>query len=399
MTVMTNNQNKYNKQRALILLKGIIPSFIGIFIPKKKKRIIFNSSYNTSYDFNSRYLFEYFLENLPDYEVRFVINDEEKRQQLNQQFGVENKYFIETQTLKGMWYALRAKTWIVSSLETPVGGFFLRFNRIVYHLGHGAYFKSAVFLEKNRPVAKKLYHYLIKNNFSHHLLTSPVLGEIGEKMFACDKSRIVVLGEPMNDRVFTPKIEMLTKAFGHQITEQKNILYMPTWRPDTPLRLFPFPDGEFEKIIKFIKHHHINIYLRLHPRYEGDLSFYTKQSANIKVMNGEVVKDVGDVIGFFDLVITDYSSGHLGYLLTHKPVMFLPYDLEEYEKRVGFVLPYEEITPGPKPTTMEEFITEIDLLLSDETYYLKDRKRVSELFNTYSRDNSKMNAEFLVKII
>ncbi len=394
---MSKNQNKHNKQRALILLKGFIPSFIGIFIPKIKNRIIFNSSWNEAYDFNSRYLFEYFIKYHSDYEVKFVMNDDEKREKLNQRFGIENNYFIETKTLKGMWYALKARAWIISAFETPVGGFFLRFNRIVYHLGHGAYFKSAMCLEKNRPLIKRVYHYLIKNNFSHHLLTSPTLAKIGEEMFACGKSRIVTLGEPMTDAVFTPDIELLKEKFGNDITEKKNVLYMPTWRPEGGLELFPFADKNIEDLVKFLEEHNINLHLRLHPQFEEDISFYTDKSNNIKVLNSSVAPDVNDVIGFFDLVITDYSSGHLGYLLTYKPVMFLPYDLEEYEKRVGFVLPYDEITPGPKPNTMKEFIVEIEKLLSDKNYYLEERKIVSEIFNKYSRDNSKMNAEFIIK--
>ena len=137
----------YNIKRAKILLKGIFPSIIGIFLPKNKNRIIFNSTRNEFYNFNTKYLFEYFIENHPELESRFVINDEVKRKELNRQFGVENNYFIETKSLRGIWYALRAGTWVTSAFETPVGGVFLRFNRFVYLLGHGTHFKAIVFNE------------------------------------------------------------------------------------------------------------------------------------------------------------------------------------------------------------------------------------------------------------
>jgi len=118
-----DNQNKYNKKRAKILLKGIFPSFVGIFLPKVKKRIIFNSTRNEFYNFNTKYLFEYFIKYHPEYESKYVINEQEKRDSLNKEFGKENDYFIETESLKGMWYVLRAKTWITSAFETPVGSF------------------------------------------------------------------------------------------------------------------------------------------------------------------------------------------------------------------------------------------------------------------------------------
>ena len=61
-------------------------------------------------------------------------------------------YFIETNSIQGMLYSLKAYTWITSSLELPVGGIFQRINRLVIHLGHGTPLKNIGFLEKNISV-------------------------------------------------------------------------------------------------------------------------------------------------------------------------------------------------------------------------------------------------------
>ena len=393
-----DNTNKYNNKRAKILLKGILPSFLGIFIPKNKKRVILTSTRNEFYNFNSKYLFEYFITNHPEYEVKYIMNNEAKREKLNKQFGVENNYFIETESLKGMWYALQAKTWCVSALETPVGGFFLKFNRIVLHLGHGAYFRSALFIENTLPWHKRLYYHLIKNNFSHHLITSDAIAKVAPKMFDCKKSQIAILGEPMNDRIFNPNEKLFKKIFGEDILEQQNILYAPTWRQDGSLKLFPFDDMNWDEFILFLEENNINIFLRMHPSYEEDLSFYTNKTANIKIMDSKAVEDVNEVIALFDMVITDYSSVYAGYLLLHKPLLFLSYDLEEYAQNTGFVLPYDKATAGPKPQTMVAFKNEISKLLNDETYFLEERQEASILFNgTNSDNNSKQVAQFIIK--
>jgi len=394
-----SNQNRYNKKRAKILLKGVIPSLIGIFLPKKSNRIIFNSTRNEFYNFNTKYLFEYFIKNYPEYEVKYVINDKEKRDRLNRLFGEDRNYFIETESQKGMFYALRAKAWVTSALETPVGGFWLKLNRFVYHVGHGAYFRSAIFIENFLPLKKKIYYNLIKNNFSYHLVTSETIAKIAPKMFACKKEQIVILGDPMNDKVWEPNIELIKEKFGEDTLKKRNILYMPTWRQDGSLKLFPFDDLEWDKLIGFLEKEEINIFLRMHPSYEEDLSFYTSKSEYFKILDTSVVEDVNEVIGFFDMVITDYSSGHTGFMLTHKPLMFLPYDLEKYEKRMGFVMPYHQATPGPKPTTLNEFIKEIKKLLDDKIYYLEERKKAAKLFNKYSKNSCKMNAEFIISKI
>lgn len=392
-----DNINKYNKKRAKILLKGIFPSFFGFFIPKNKKRIILTSTRNEFYNFNSKYLFEYFIINYPEYEVKYVMNDNIKREKLNRQFGLENNYFIETESLKGMWYALKAKTWCVSALETPVGGFFLKFNRIVLHLGHGAYFRSALFAENTIPWHKRFYYHLIKNNFSYHLVTSETIAKVAPKMFDCKKKQIAILGEPMNDRIFNPNEALFKEIFGEDILEQQNILYAPTWRQDGSLKLFPFDDMNWDKFVPFLEENNINIFLRMHPSYEEDLSFYSNKTVRIKIIDSKGIEDINEVIALFDMVITDYSSIYAGYLLLHKPLLFLPYDLEEYSKKTGFILPYDKATPGPKPKTMPSFKEEIMKLLNDENYFLTERKEANILFNGTNKDNnSKHVAKFII---
>ncbi len=392
-----DNINKYNNKRAKILLKGIVPSLIAMLVPKNKKRIILTSTRNEFYNFNSRYLFEYFIANYPDYEVKYVINDDKKREELNKKFGKENNYFIETETLSGMWYALKAKTWCTSALETPVGGIFQKIGRIVLHLGHGAYFRSALFIENTLPWHKRLYYHIIKNNFSHHLITSDAIAKVAPKMFDCKSDQIVIMGEPMNDRIFNPNVELFKGIFGEDILKYKNILYAPTWRQDGSLKLFPFDDMDWDNFVDYLEKNNINIFLRMHPSYEEDLTFYTNKTDNLKIIDSKAVEDINEVIALFDMVITDYSSVYAGYLLLYKPLLFLSYDLEEYANKTGFVIPYEQATAGPKPKTMAQFKEEITKLLENSDYYLEERKKACLLFNGRNRENNaKQVAEFII---
>jgi len=394
------NQNKYNTKRLRMLLKGLFPTIIGYSLPKKRDRIIFTSNRNETYAYNSKYLFEYFIKYHSDLEIKYVMNNKIKRDRLNLEFGRENNYFIETESLSGMWYVLRAYSWIISAYETPVMGFFLRINRFVFHLGHSAYFRSAMFLEGNPPWYKKLYFHLIKNNFSYHLITSHDIERIIPRMVGCKKSDIVVMGEPMNDKIFNPDKKIFLDLFGQNILTYKNILYAPTWRPNGTLKLFPFEDMNWDNFTLFLEKNNINIFIRTHPAFEEDLSFYTKKTNRIKIMNGDLVEDVNDVISLFDIVISDYSSVFTGYLMSGKHVMFFPYDLDEYEKNMGFVLPYHKATPGPKPKTLQSFKNEVIKLLNDSFYFKNEIKEASYMFNSYqSSENSKNVADFIMEKI
>ena len=391
--------NTYNIKRAKILLKGFIPSLFSMIFPKNKNRIIFNSTRNEFYNFNTKYLFEYFIEHHPEVEAKFVINDENKREELNREFGDDNKYFIETESWSGMWYALCAGAWITSAFETPAGGVFLKFNRLVYLLGHGTHFKAIVFNENGLSYAKWAYYQMMRLNFSRYLVTSKVLMSIYKKAYKCTEDKLVVAGEPRHDKIYTPDKGLMQERFGSKIEESKNILYAPTWRPDGGLKLFPFDDMNWGDFVGFLEDNNINIFLRMHPSFQEDLEIYTKKTKHIKILDNQVVEDVSDVLGFFDLLITDYSSIHISFLLLDKPVMFLPYDFKQYNRQMGFVEEYDRLTPGPKPKTMKAFKSELTRLLADDEYYKIQRDEVSRFFNDFHYDNCKMNAEYIIKKI
>ena len=394
-----DRQRTYNIRRALWFAKGMIPSLIGLFLPRHRKRIIFNSTRNEYYNFNSRYLFEYFVRNYPEYEIRYVMNDPEKRQQLNQQFGSGKHYFIETESLKGMWYALQASVWVTSAFETPVGGLFLRFRRFVYLLGHGTHFKAIVFNERRLPKSKWIYYQMMRLNFSAYLVTSRALLETYRRAYRCRTEQLAIMGEPRHDRIFAPDLSVMHRHFGEAVSQERNVLYAPTWRPDGAVRLFPFEDTDWDALAVFLEQNRINIFLRLHPSFQEDITEYTRRSSRIKILDNTTVEEISEVMGFFNLLITDYSSIFISFLLLDRPVMFLPYDLEQYDEKMGFIRPYDELTPGPKPDTFAGFLADLSRLLDDRTYYRREREEMRRFFNDFSRENCKMNAEYLLERI
>ena len=74
---------------------------------------LFSSTDNSHYNYNSRYLFEYVKENLPEITPLFVINDPELRNSLSSKYG--KQYFIETESIQGIRQALSAGVWFTSA--------------------------------------------------------------------------------------------------------------------------------------------------------------------------------------------------------------------------------------------------------------------------------------------
>lgn len=386
------NTNKYMYIRLINFVRGIIFSFIYIFIRKDKKRIIFTSTGNIKYDHNSRYLFEYFLKYYSDLEVKYIINEPNLKKSLEKDIG---NYFVETNSLQGMLYSLKAYTWITSSMELPVGGIFQRINRLVIHLGHGTPLKNIGFLEKNISTLKKVYYILIKNNFSYVLSTSHDFDKIMSEFLNIPLKRIFTNGQPRLDSIFEKKEDILKKVFNIE-KNMKNILYAPTWRQDSDTKLFPFSDFDEKEMEEYLKNNRINIFLRVHPDFETEIDEKLLKIKGIYVLNSKVVKDISEYLSCFDLLITDYSSIFIDYLLLDKPVLFLPYDFEDYNKKIGFTVDYMSHTPGPKIYSFKSFKNEIIELLNNEEYFYRDRIKDKAFYNLYT-DNK--NCERISKFI
>lgn len=365
-------------------------SIFSIFWIKRKNRIIFSSTRNLHYTFNSKPLFEYFLKYHKNFEVKFVINDNRKKQRLTKIYG---DYFIETNSLSGIIYALSAKTWVVSSADLPVLGIFQKINRIVYHLGHGTPLKNIFLLDKSKHILRRLYNKFLKFNFTYILATSTEFVTIMANIFNISKKSIIVLGQPRNDLLWNVSKDKVNKIFK---LNGKNILYAPTWREGDKVKLFPFADFNLNTFEQFLEINRINIFIRLHHHFENYSDIKLFNSRRITLLSSLKVNDIMEILSEFDMVITDYSSIFIDFLLTEKPVMFIPYDLEQYEKIPGFTVNYTEYTPGPKPNNQSKFQDKTLKLLSNQNYYLNNRKNISKKFNTFKYDNCKMNADFII---
>jgi CDP-glycerol glycerophosphotransferase len=386
------NKDKYNKARLKLLIKGLIPSLLFLLIPKKKYRIIFSSDHNKAYKHSSKFLFEHFIETKAEFEAKFVINDDVLRAKLTDSVG---DYFIETKSFKGILYTLRAKTWVVSSLETPVGGVFLNIGRFVHHLSHGAPLKNIGLAEKYTNYKKVIYYSIIRNNFSYFYSTSILFTTVWQKCIGIKAKRVIVQGQARNDKLLVAD-ETIVKKIKQKSEPGKNILYAPTWRPFSETHLFPFSDFNIKNLVDYLEKNEINIFLRIHPNFESSIDKALLGHRRIIILSSSIVQEINDVLGYFDLLITDYSSIYIDFLLTNKPLVFLPYDKKEYDEKIGFSINYDLYTPGPKPQSLLAFTDEVSKLLSDGEYYKDNREKVCKELNQHQGPSSEHNAKFII---
>lgn len=337
---------------------------------------LFSSTDNSHYNYNSRYLFEYVKENLPEITPLFVINDPELRNSLSSKYG--KQYFIETESIQGICQALSAGVWFTSA-GLPAYGTGLHKKRLIINLWHGVPLKKIALLDPNLKKAARIYFKKIfSENYTCILTTSHELIPLMARSFAVSEDKIKVWGQPRNDGLFQKNDcrEILGQLFPDLPEYTKTVLYAPTFRDYGQVQLFPFKDFDQEQLEAFLEEKNMLLFIRTHVAEQGSAAPYLGK--RIRFLGNEQAEDVTGILNIFDCLITDYSSIYIDYLLTDKPMIFLPYDRQQYLDGRGMNFDYDDVTPGPKPETFNDFL---DALSPKEDFWKSERTRVNRLFN------------------
>jgi CDP-glycerol glycerophosphotransferase len=334
------------------------------------------------------------LKHHSEVKCKYVINDDDKRKSLTAELG---DHFIETKSLFGVINALKAGVWFTSA-GLPVHILFSGKKRIIFNLWHGTPLKKIATRDKTSSWLKitllKLFH---SRNYTYISTSSSKLINMFSESFAVKSDIIKVLGQPRNDWLLNnsdSSEEWFGNHFSNLPENEKIILYAPTFREYGQTELFPFSDYTLDKLEEFLEDEKIIIFLRLHHAEMGNPQL--KPRKRIKYINSDIIEEINPILSLFDLLITDYSGIYFDFLLTEKPILFLPYDLEEYENESrGFNFDYYDFSPGPKPNTLKEFINEVERLLSDKQYYQPERKQMNNYFNEIKEESSNLIYHFI----
>lgn len=354
------NRYRYLLSRLYNVLSGVILGLMFIFA-KRRKTIILNSNHNNSFNHNSKYLFSYLYQNSiikSEYDIYYVLNDEQKRNELNDIFP--GKHFISNKGFGNKVLILKASFWFCSTLETPIGGIFLSFRRKVIHLGHGMPYKNVGFLERDCSLIKRIYYTFNNSNFSKFLSVSDFFDPVIEGAFNIESHKVLRLPQPRADAVLrlpyinnTLTIKEKEVLGGIESNASLNILYAPTWRHFSDVRLFPFAES-LEDVNDFLVENNIIVWLRPHPFFDFDISSILSFS-NIKKMGSEELEDINLALSAFDGLLTDYSSLFFDFMLLQRKVGFLDYDIKEYIEQIGLVNQFEKVKVGDSLESFHEF--------------------------------------------
>ena len=356
----------------------------GFFSKDKNLITIFFTEYN--FADNSRYFLEYLNSNTDHkYEVKVLVTNKVLFNEISLKYPNITYY---SQSILGLKLFLKTKNLVISH-GSDASYFFPYFldikSKNIINLWHGIPLKrlslqvKGIRELKSRSRFQKFSSICAASTFEQFLLAS---------CFDMHIDDVWVTGTPRNDYLLYPNNELLQE---HSYLNKKVILYAPTWREyGERSSFFPFEDKDLDRLNAFLETQDAYLLMRGHREEMERITdnYGEKKLSRILPAHQEIFPDAQRLLAHVDVLVTDYSSIYLDFLLLDKPMIFIPYDLEEYQSYRGFLFDYESHTPGDKVCTQAEFMESLDRALNKPELGAIERAQMKNLFHIHQDGKS-----------
>jgi len=384
---------------------------ISYIFPKNKNIWIFGAWFGAKFADNPKYLFLYVANNQPNIRPIWLTKNKKIMQQLKQN-GYE---CYHAYSLKGFFYSMRAGVAIISQGLVDVNRFALSRTKNI-HLWHGTPLKKiGTDSARGYSLPSYLHNFYVyflglinpfyKEDFDLYTASSPEVVQKFCTAFDTIPEKVVVTGSPRND-IFSDNKKDIAEDTNYDIynsiIQNKIIItYLPTFR-DRGLtfdQLFNNYNFDFEKATNFFKENNAIFICRPHSADKTKIS--SLKSEHLKFFNDDDMPDTQKLLAITDILITDYSGAYFDYLILNKPIIFAPFDLNEYVAQSReLYYDYDSVTPGPKAKNWDDMLVLIKEAIIQPEKYEHKRMEINKIFNDFSDNhNSKRVYEKIVELI
>jgi teichoic acid glycerol-phosphate primase len=233
----------------------------------------------------------------------------------------------------------------------------------------------------------------VYEKFNKVIVGSDVMANIFMEAFSLSIKNILPLGIPRTDLFYDKHYQQKVKKRildDNEILKcKKVILYAPTFRDDS-LNQFDLK-LDLDLMYETLKDQYVLI-IKLHPAIKKSIDF--EQEYDGFVLDYSNYKDINELLLITDYLISDYSSIPFEFAILGKPMIFYPYDLEDYRSNKGLWDDYDKIVPGPIVFNTEEIVK----LIKDDHFDINRVLQFSNEWNKYSKGNSSKNLVDFLRI-
>ncbi|MFD2617049.1 CDP-glycerol glycerophosphotransferase family protein [Terrilactibacillus laevilacticus] len=229
----------------------------------------------------------------------------------------------------------------------------------------------------------------VYQKFDKVVVGSNEMAEIFKKAFGVSERNILRTGIPRTDFFYEEtKKRRVVNYFKNIFGSKKVILYAPTFRDGRHENIYQ--DIDLKLMREKLEAEYV-LLLRLHPSIQSKMMYDLKYDGF--VYDYSSWPNINELLLITNILITDYSSIPYEFSQLLRPIIFFPYDLEEYQLRRGLWDDYDKLVPGPVVKTTEGIIE----CIQNENYNLDHIKNFSKQWNMYSTGISSQNIVNYIK--
>ena len=338
--------------------------------PKSDNVIIFTLKSPIDYRDNVRFLFE----SLSNYhKINCIL--------LFYKETIDNKSAVNFYSLSGLFYWLRARYIVIhhGTHDIPFSTSIDFRRRKVVNLWHAINIKNVGYRVKNNsPDSLKseidTYRFMIcSSNLDSFTM---------QACFKKSEKNIWATGLPRND-LLVCKDARLSKDLNKglqwldkQINQRNMVLYMPTYRDNVDYNP-KFTKEEINQLGTLLKSENAVLGVKIHPN-ATPIDFDSLPVINLSECPSQ---EVGLFLRKADVLVTDYSSVWVDFLLLDRQIVSYCPDLLNYKETRGLLYDYNYIFPGKINQTFELFLAE--LRKSFSTPINEKQFRIKHLFHKF----------------
>lgn len=216
--------------------------------------------------------------------------------------------------------------------------------------GAGAFKKFGLSVEQNEKVKRQVVR--ANRRITHLFVTSKQVVPFYSEAFGIPEERIFVTGIPITDVYFDEKrkaegVERFYRKYPY-LRDKHLLLITPTFRNTEEENKRILPMLSLKRLHEALGDEWV-ILLRMHPKFSSNKIPETDYCINVTGYPGAL-----DLYLVSDMLVTDYSSTVVEYVLLDKPVVLYAYDLKDYDR--GFYRDYRDMAAGEIAETKAELI-------------------------------------------
>jgi len=260
-------------------------------------------------------------------------------------------------------------------------------NRKVVNYWHGATYKKIENRMGNLEISKEkliernamIYSYLVASCKGDQKLMSESFGVPMEQVVSTGLPRYDLLRN--YDRVFNFS-KRTDELFGDLKSRYKKvILFAPTFRELAISPLSKVLKSDYEELNSYLAAE--NYYLVVRPHYYDKFTI-SDQYSNISMLSHWDHPESNIVLSHIDLLIVDYSSIWIDFLVMNKPIIFFQQDYEYYRDSERGLNYEQSFLPGEVVSHLVDLKDVVNASFVDDEYELK-RQEVSDYFHDYDQ--------------